>query len=120
MVPKVSICLSGLKLTRPRRQAVSSPSMRATNPCAASWKVIAMITGMTQADASKNVISNPCGNCGTGGAPAGDRLRPLWVHPVGGVEIFPGIGEERPIARMIDGLDRRNGFHQLGVMVVNV
>src|ERR1700704_4877910 len=59
MVPNGSICLSGLKLTRPSREAVSSPSMRATKACAASWKVIAMRTGITQVDATKNVILNP-------------------------------------------------------------
>jgi hypothetical protein len=36
-VPKGSMCLNGLKLTRPRRHAVSSPHSRATYPCDASW-----------------------------------------------------------------------------------
>ena len=43
--------LVGLKLTRPRRQAVSSPHSRATYPCDASWNVMAMIKGTTQVEA---------------------------------------------------------------------
>ena len=48
IVPKGSMCFAGLKLTRPSRQAVSSPSRCATKPCAASWSVMAMITGNAQ------------------------------------------------------------------------
>ena len=48
IVPKGSICFAGLKLTRPSDHAVSSPRRCATKPCAASWKVMAMITGIAQ------------------------------------------------------------------------
>ena len=40
-----------LKLTRPERFAVSSPSFHATQPCAASCSVIAVNTGSTQIEA---------------------------------------------------------------------
>jgi hypothetical protein len=43
MVPKGSTCRIGLKVTRPRLLAVSSPSFQAAQPWAASWKVIATI-----------------------------------------------------------------------------
>ena len=51
IVPIGSMCLNGLKLTRPRRHAVSSPNNRATYPCEASWNVIAITKGMTQVEA---------------------------------------------------------------------
>ena len=48
IVPTGSMCFNGLKLTRPSRHAVSSPKGCATKPCAASWNVMAMSTGMIQ------------------------------------------------------------------------
>ena len=48
-VPNGSTWRTGLKLTRPSRRAVSSPSRSATQPCAASCNVIAVTTG-TQPD----------------------------------------------------------------------
>ena len=48
--PDGSMCFSGLKVTRPSRQAVSSPKRRATKPCAASWNVMAMIAGRAQTE----------------------------------------------------------------------
>jgi hypothetical protein len=54
-----------------------------------------------------------------GGEPLAGLLH-LRIHPIGDLEIFSGIGEERPIARMIDGFHRRDGVHHLGIMAVNV
>ena len=54
MVPKRSICLIGLNVTRPSLRAVSSPNFSAIQPCAASCSVMAMTSGITQADASIN------------------------------------------------------------------
>ena len=51
IVPNGSMCFSGLALTRPSRQAVSSPNRRATKPCAASCRVMARIAGITQVEA---------------------------------------------------------------------
>ena len=48
IVPVRSMCLSGLNVTRPSREAVSSPSRSAAKPCAASWNVIAMMAGRAQ------------------------------------------------------------------------
>ncbi len=47
-VPNGSTWRIGLKVTRPARSAVSSPSLEATKPCAASWNVMAMIPGISQ------------------------------------------------------------------------
>ena len=44
-VPIGSMCFSGFAVTRPSIQAVWSPKIRATYPCAASCKVIAKTTG---------------------------------------------------------------------------
>jgi hypothetical protein len=51
MVPNGSMCFSGLKLTRPSRQAVSSPQRCATKPWLASCRVIASSTGSTHVEA---------------------------------------------------------------------
>ena len=55
-VPKGSTCLAGLKLTRPARFAVSSPSFQATHPWAASCSVIAVTAGSTQIEAEYNNV----------------------------------------------------------------
>ena len=39
-VPSGSMCLIGLKLSRPARLAVGSPSLYATKPCASSWTIM--------------------------------------------------------------------------------
>ena len=44
----------------------------------------------------------------------------MRAHPVGRLEIFSGIGDQRTVARMIDGLHRRNDVHQFRLMAVNV
>ena len=51
MVPKGSMCRAGLKLSRPARRAVSSPSFHAIQACDASWSVIAVTAGSTQTEA---------------------------------------------------------------------
>ena len=45
IVPTGSMCLKGLRLTRPNWDAVSSPRNRATNACAASCNVMASYNG---------------------------------------------------------------------------
>ncbi len=49
-VPNGSTWRMGLKLTRPSRRAVSSPSRSAIQACAASCRVIAVMTGNAQID----------------------------------------------------------------------
>ena len=49
-VPNGSMWRSGLKVTRPSRWAVSSPSRQATAPCAASCRVTAISTGRIQVE----------------------------------------------------------------------
>jgi hypothetical protein len=44
----------------------------------------------------------------------------LRIHPIRRREIFSGVGDQRSIARMIDGLYRRDGIHDLGIVPVNV
>ena len=59
IVPNGSTCFRGLRLTRPSRQAVSSPNQCATKPCAASCSVMARTTGTTQVDARALYILKP-------------------------------------------------------------
>ncbi len=40
MVPTGSMCLTGLRVRRPARLAVSSPKARATTPWEISWRMI--------------------------------------------------------------------------------
>src|SRR6267142_4514977 len=48
IVPKRSICESGLSVSRPIRSAVSSPNRSATKPCITSCRMIAKIVGNAQ------------------------------------------------------------------------
>src|ERR1700692_969894 len=47
-------------------------------------------------------------------------LLPRPVHPVGRLEIFPGMGDEPAVAVMIVTLPPGNDVHQSRFMVVNV
>jgi hypothetical protein len=44
----------------------------------------------------------------------------LRRHPVLGLEVLPGVGDELPVARMIDGLYTDNDFHQPGIVLADV
>src|SRR4051812_31197224 len=46
----------GLKLRRPICSAVGSPSLRATSPCATSWKTMAITSGTSQEAISKTIL----------------------------------------------------------------
>ena len=50
IVPNGSMWGNGLSVTRPSIFAVGSPFLYATQPCAASWKVIARMTGIAYTD----------------------------------------------------------------------
>jgi hypothetical protein len=51
IVPNRSTCFRGLKVTRPSRWAVSSPSFQAEYAWAASWNVMAIRIGMAHVEA---------------------------------------------------------------------
>jgi hypothetical protein len=48
------------------------------------------------------------------------RLVLLRQHPVFGLEVMPGMGDELRVARMIDGFDAGNDFHQPGSVPVDM
>jgi len=65
-VPIGSTCFNGLSVSRPSRAAVGSPNRRAINPCATSWKTMAITSGTSQV-AIFEINSNVRGGCGPGG-----------------------------------------------------
>ena len=48
------------------------------------------------------------------------RLSPLRQHPILGLEIMPGMGDELRVARMIDGFDAGDDLHQSRRVLVDV
>ena len=56
-MPNGSMCLIGLKLTRPSMRAVLSPQRSAIQPCAASCSVIAITTGSSQTESAWPIVA---------------------------------------------------------------
>ena len=50
----------------------------------------------------------------------GRSLILLRQHPVLGLEVLSGKGDELPVARMIDRFHAGNHFHQLRIVLINV
>jgi hypothetical protein len=53
-------------------------------------------------------------------APCKVRLTLLRQHPVLGLEVMPGEGDELTVAWMIDGFDAGNNLHQPGCVLLDV
>ena len=126
-MPNGSMCLSGLKVTRPSRRAVLSPQRSAIQPCAASWKVIAITTGrnqtesawpmlamsMAQTSAERGLESAPAApqgglpprSSGSGGAPAPARGARAPLAPSSG-RLPPAPRPSRRSARCSAGRGR--------------
>jgi len=48
------------------------------------------------------------------------ELRYLWLHEIRRFEIVLGVSNQSTIARMVNGLHRRNYVYQTGIMVVDM
>src|SRR5262249_51236912 len=103
-VPKGSMCLNGLSVTRPSRAAVSSPRSLATSACAPSWKVMASSTGRIQTE-NRWIAFAVAGVIRPSIAQAGSFANWSWAtkpagggHASGGERRHEGVGFRRKSA----------------------